>query len=145
MSAEFLKMINEYIIDSIIECDDDEYLSNIGKDGYSSQEDIDFARSFIQATVRELRQERLNASRERYAQSKSQKSGVLDTISTTKPLQEMLTQIISVMQSEEQVPDGLLIAFREQGKTGSEEGIRNIWKSLVELGLIDPEKDENSK
>jgi len=144
MSALFLKIMNEYIIGSIIESSDKEYSSNIGHDDYSSQEGINSARSFIHSAIKEKRQERLTRTKELYAQSRNPKNSILDNLSSRKTIQGMFSQVVSVMQDKERVPEGLLVAFREQGQNGSEEDIRNIWKSLVELGLIDSEQDDHS-
>ena len=51
----------------------------------------------------------------------------------------MLGDIVQAMQGSEHVPNGLLIAFREQSanQAASEEDIKEIWESLYQLGLIE--------
>ncbi len=137
MSIEFIILINSYIIESIIECNDDEYRACIGKEGYSTQEKIDRTKAFIQNTIKEKRNERLSGVRKAFLETKGSTSSLIDKLSNAKPTQEMLEEIVSAIQDTEKVPKGVLIAFREQGENGSEEDIRNIWRSLVELGLID--------
>jgi hypothetical protein len=55
MTLEFIKQINEYVIDSIIEASDEEILACVGSDGYPSQQDIHQARAVITRAVKEQR------------------------------------------------------------------------------------------
>ena len=142
MSIEFIKSVNEYIIESITDCNDEEYRTCIGKEGYSTHEQIDNVKLFIRNTIREKRNERLSKAKESFQKAKTSTSSLVDKLSNSKPIHEMLIEIVSTIQDTNAVPKGILIAFREQGENGSEDDIRNIWRSLVELGLIDIKHDD---
>jgi hypothetical protein len=52
MTLEFIKQINEYVIDSIIEASDEEILACVGSDDYPSQQDIYQARTVITQAIK---------------------------------------------------------------------------------------------
>lgn len=137
MTLEFIKQINEYVIDATVEASDEEILASIGSDGYPSQQDIHQARMMITQAVREQRQYRLSQQKRAF-QAYKQEQKVGQNISHKRTIPEMLSDVVAVMQNQDKVPEGLILAFREQGQDGSEDDIVEIWQNLVELGLIDP-------
>lgn len=137
MTLAFIKQINEYVIDATIEASDEEILACVGSDGYPSQQDIHIAREMITQAVKEQRQYKLSQQRAAFqAYKKEQK--VSQNVPPKRSIPEMLSDIVAAMQNQDKVPEGIVLAFREQGQDGSEDDIIEIWKNLVELGLIDP-------
>jgi len=137
MTLAFIKQINEYVIDATIEASDEEILSCVGSDGYPSQQDIHKAHEIIRQAVKEQRQNRL-AQQKAAFQAYQQEQKVAKNIPPKRSIPEMLSDIVAAMQSQDKVPEGIILAFREQGQDGSEDDITEIWRNLVELGLIDP-------
>lgn len=137
MTLAFIKQINEYVIDATIEAGDEEILACIGSDGYPTQQHIREALSIITQAVNEQR--RLRLSRRKAAfQAYKQDFEIAQNTPPKRSIPEMLSDIVTAMQNQSKVPEGIILAFREQGKGGSEDDIFEIWQNLVELGLIDP-------
>ena len=137
MTLAFIKQINEYVIDSIIEASDEEILACVGSDGYPSQQDIYQARTVITQAIKEQRQLRLSQQRAAF-QAYKQEQEVAQNAPPKRTIPEMLSDIVAAMQNQDKVPEGVILTFREQGQGGSENDIVEIWQNLVELGLIDP-------
>lgn len=137
MTLAFIKQINEYVIEATIEASDEEILACVGSDGYPSQQDIHQARAVITRAVKEQRQYRLSQQRADF-QAYKQEQNVTQNASPNRSIPEMLSDIVAAMQNQNKVPEGIILAFREQGQGGSEDDIVEIWQNLVELGLIDP-------
>ena len=137
MTLIFIKQINEYVIDATLEASDEEILASIGSDGYPSQQDIHLARTTITQAVKKQRQYRLSQQKAAFQAYKQEQKGV-QNFSPKRSISEMLSDIVTAMQSQDKVPEGIILAFREQGQKGSEDNIVKIWQNLVELGLIDP-------
>ena len=137
MTLAFIKQINEYVIEATIEASDEEILACVGSDGYPSQQDIYQARTVITQTIKEQRQLRLSQQREAF-QAYKQEQNVAQYAPPKRTIPEMLSDIVGAMQNQDKVPEGIILAFREQGQSGSEDDIFEIWQNLVELGLIDP-------
>ncbi|WP_299194784.1 hypothetical protein [uncultured Amphritea sp.] len=137
MTLAFIKQINEYVIDATLEANDEEILACVGSDGYPSLRDIHRAQAMIKQTIKEQRQYRLSQQRAAFQVYKQEQKAALN-ISPKRSIPEMLSDIVAAMQNENKVPEGLILAFREQGQGGSEDDIVKIWQNLVELGLIDP-------
>lgn len=137
MTLAFIKQINEYVIDATIEASDEEILACVGSDGYPSQQDIHIVREIITQAVKEQRQYRLSQQRAAFQAYKQEQKATQD-ISPKRSIPKMLSDIVAAMQNQDKVPEGIILAFREQGQDGSEEDIVEIWQNLVELGLVDP-------
>ena len=137
MTLAFIKQINEYAIEATIEASDEEILACVDSDGYPSQQDIYQARTVITQTIKEQRQLRLSQQREAF-QVYKQEQNVAQDAPPKRTIPEMLSNIVVAMQNQDKVPEGIILAFREQGQSGSEDDIFEIWQNLVELGLIDP-------
>ena len=137
MTLEFIKQINQYVIDSILEASDEEILASVGDTGYPSQQDIHQARATITRAVNEQRQYRLYQQKAAFQAYKQEQKSVRNTL-PKKSVSEMLSDIVDAMQNEDRVPEGIILAFRGQGQRENEDDIVKIWQNLVELGLIDP-------
>ena len=142
MTLAFIKQINEYVIDSIVEASDEEILACVGSDGYPSQQDIYLARTVITQAVKEQRQFRLSQQRAAFQEYK-QEQKVAQNEPPKRTIPEMLSDIVAVMQNQNKVPEGIILAFREQGQDGNDDDIFEIWQNLVELGLIDSNDTES--
>ena len=137
MTVAFIKQINEYVIDATTEASDEEILASVGSYGYPSQQDIHQAREMITHSVKEMQRYRLSQQRALF-QSYRQEQKVVQNVPSKRLISEMLSDIVTAMQNQDKVPEGIILAFREQSQDGSEEDIVEIWQNLVALGLIDP-------
>ena len=136
MTLAFIKQINEYVIDAILEASDKEILASVGSDGYPTQQEVQQASTSITQAISEHRANRLSQQQSLFeAHKQNQKN--LQSASKKKSISEMLSDIVSAIQNQDEVPEGIILAFREQGKEGSEDDIAEIWQNLAELGLID--------
>jgi len=142
MSIEFIKQFNESIIEATLEATDEEILSTLRKEGYPTQSDIELVHAYIKQAIKENRRQRLEQKKFEFTEYKNNRVNTIQSVIAKKSIDEMFADIIAVMQKKDKVPDGLLVAFREQSKKTSDEGIEEIWKNLMELGLIDPTDDE---
>lgn len=143
MKLEFIKQINEYVIDATMEASDEEILATIGDSGYPSQNDIHQAREQITLAVKEQRQHRFLQKKADFQAYKQEQKSVQNVLAK-RSIPEMLSDIVEAMQNQEKVPEGIILAFRKQGQNGSEDDIKKIWKNLVELGLIDSDDDNHT-
>ena len=141
MTAQFLREINEHIIDSILEEGDDELLACIGHYGYPSMDEVNAAQAMITLQVQEKKGSRLAQVRADFEAYKKREL-LASSGESQQPVSQMLSDIVSALQNEEGVPKGILVAFREQSLVSTDEGIKEIWADLVELGLIDPPKTD---
>lgn len=137
MTLAFIKQINKYVIDATLEASDEEILACVGSDGYPSQQDIHRALETITRAVKEQRQYRLSQQKAAF-QTYKQEQEDTQNVPLKRSIPKMLSDIVAVMQNQAKVPNGIVLAFREQGQGGSEDDIVKIWRSLVELDLIDP-------
>jgi len=142
MNINFIKQINNYVIESTIEADDDEILSTIGHTNYPTWEDIHSVQDFILTAVKCKRQQRLEKNRALYFDAKKEREHSRAFAKTTKTVSEMFSDIIVAMQDKDKVPKGLLVAFRKQGQDGNDDDIKELWHTLVELGLIEISDDD---
>jgi len=142
MSVSFVKEINDIIADAILESPEEEILSNIGKTGYPSWENVREAKKLAAQAVAESRASRLERVKASYVKDKVNRDVERTAKPLTKNVNQMIADIVQAMQSKgDSIPNGLLVAFREQNKQGSEQDIKEIWENLVSLGLIDPDQD----
>ncbi len=137
MTLAFIKQINEYVIDATLEASDEEIFASIGDAGYPSQQDIHQVLATISQAVKKQRQYRLSQQKAAFQLYKQEQKGVQNT-HPKRTIPKMLSDIVAAMQNKDKVPEGIILAFREQGLSGNEDDIVEIWKNLVELGLIDP-------
>lgn len=137
MNTLFFKQINELIIEADFE--DDNITASIGEEGFPTADEILQIKGFVSEAIDESRKLRLERIKASFNQNRENKSKKMTSVQVGRSLQEMLGDIVKAMQSPEQVPNGLLIAFREQSanQAASEEDIKEIWESLYQLGLID--------
>ncbi len=119
MSINLLREINELVVEADIEQPDNEILSRLGLYGFPNR-----AQRLNQAKL-EYRK-RLDDSERKVISSRS------------LSLADMLQDIVKAMHNPNKVPEGLLVAFREQSQNqeASEDDIREIWESFARLGLI---------
>ncbi len=136
MKLAFIKQINEYVIDAILETSDEEILASVGDNGYPSQQDIHQARAMVMQAVKEQRQYKLSQKKAAFQLYKQKQTNVQNAPSK-RSIAEMLSDIVTTMQNKDKVPEGIILAFREQSQGGSDGDITEIWQNLVELGLID--------
>lgn len=139
MTIAFLRAINEYFIDSVMEADRKDIEGAIGTSGYPTHLDIDRMSNYIADTVQSARTTQLIEKRkafEFYKQTQEHRS--TNIIGEPKSVRDMLSDIVTAISNPDSVPEGLLVAFREQSDGGDDGDIRNIWQDLVKLGLIQP-------
>ncbi|WP_022954812.1 hypothetical protein [Leucothrix mucor] len=138
MTIAFIKQINEYVINATLEASDEAILASVGSDGYPSPQEVQQACAAITQTISQQRANRLSQEQSAFAEYKKNQKNIQNA-QQRRSIPEMLSDIVSTMQKQNKaVPDGIILAFREQGKGDSEEDIIEIWQNLVELGLIDP-------
>jgi len=137
MTIKFLKQLNDDIIESIIESSDEEILSQIGKENYPTWDDITFAEQTVSEIINKKRIERLEKNKQKFSEFKNKNEKTLNSLISIKSIEELLADIVKGMQNKDKVPNGLLVAFREQSHDGNDDAIREIWKSMVKLKLID--------
>lgn len=142
MSREFLKQINEYVIESYLEASDIDILSMVDSPDYPSSEDISTASQIIRQAIQEDKRKRLEKKKAEFAAYKIRQETTDETLSH-RSLDIMISDIVAAMQNTDAIPKGILVAFREQQEHASDEDIAQIWQSLVKLGLIDPNDNDN--
>lgn len=135
MSIEFIKLINDYIIDATLDISDEDILSSITQDATLSWDMISRSQAFLHKTIEGNRQARLTQKKAEYQTYKTFKDNALKITAAQRTLNDMLSDIVMAIQNDT-VPKPISMAFREQSKTDNDDAIRQIWKSLVELGLI---------
>jgi len=142
MKVTFVKEINDMIADTIMEDSDDEILACIGEVGYPPWKIVNEARSMMLGLITENRVSRLKNIKASYRLDKENRSILKAAKLAAKGLDEMIADIAKAMQlKSDEIPNGLIVAFREQSKQGNEEDVRDIWENLVSLGLIDIQSD----
>lgn len=145
MTITFLRTIDKLISESIIEADDIEIAAMIGNPGCPSDSDIDAAKLVTLRAVENSRAKTL-ADRQQafaaYRQSLAEQT--IKTSQTSRPIALKLRDIVNALSNTESTPEGILMAFREQGDGGSDDDIEKIWQDMVALGLIKPEMQDDS-
>lgn len=141
MSTALFQEVNNLIIEAIFEADEQETLSLIGTEGYPAAETITEIQAMLLRNIQANREKRLKQAKNDFARDKA---GIAEKImcrASSLSVENMLADIVKAMQNTEKVPEGILLAFREQSqnKENSEEDIREIWDSLARLGLIEDE------
>ncbi|TNE75241.1 MAG: hypothetical protein EP334_10675 [Gammaproteobacteria bacterium] len=143
MNLEFVKQINEYVIESLLEATDEDILSNVGSPNYPTSEDITTASQLIQQAIQEDKRKRLEQKKAEFAAYNISKE-ITSKVLLRRPITNMIADIVAAMQNTNEIPEGVLVAFREQQEDASDEDIALIWQNLVELGLIDPNDNDQT-
>ena len=138
MTKAYLRSLNELIIQSTLEASDDEISLLIDSPGGILFEKIRSICTGIDAQVKKYRDDRLIKQKQDFIAWQGQQRDSIEKAISKINIDDMLKDIVAVMTRPDKVPEGLLLAFREQSGTISDEGIFETWKNLVELGLIDP-------
>ena len=142
MNLEFIKQINEYVIEAILETDDHESLALIDQTNWPSKIDINNAKAVISQKIAARQKQILIQKRAEFQAYKIVKKNFQETQKPNRTVTEMLSDIVKSMQNKDTLPEGLLMAFREQGQGGSDDDIKKIWKKLVDLGVINSNEDD---
>ena len=142
MSIRFLQHINDLIIET--DTDESEILALVGQDGFLTAQEIEDVKTFIQDAIADNRKARLDQVKADFIRNRAQASKKLADTKRDRSLSDMLGDIVKAMQNTDRVPEGILLAFREQStnQAASEQDIRDIWESLLQLGLIDIEGNQ---
>lgn len=141
MSLEFIKQINDFVIDSYMDASDEEILSLLDRPDYPTRAQVSGALEMIQRSIKSENRSRLEQKRAEFTAHKIKKQQSITSL-LNKPIASMIADIATAMQKTDEVPEGLLIAFRNQ-ENSSDEDIVKLWQDLADLGLIDSQ-DENS-
>jgi len=143
MSIRFLQHINDLIIEADI--DETEILALVGQDGFLTAQEIEDVKTFIHDAIADNRKARLDQVKADFIRNRAQESKRLADTKRNRSLSDMLGDIVKAMQNTDRVPEGILLAFREQStnQAASEQDIREIWESLLQLGLIDIEGNQD--
>jgi len=136
MSIAFLEEIDELIAQATIEATEEDIKNSFG----ASPEfllSLQKINAVINQAVTENRKTRLNALRSAFTSSKENTANIRK-ISATRSIDKMLSEIAAVIKNKNSsIPEGMILAFRNQGVAASDEDIKNMWHKLVDLGLID--------
>lgn len=143
MTKAYLRSLNELIIQSTIEASDEEASSLIDSPHGISYEKITAIRNNINVQIKKYRDARLEKLKQDFIESQRQQLLSVEKAAANLTIESMLRSIAAVMNRSENLPEGLLLAFREQSGQVGDEAIIEAWKNLVELGLIDPNDIEN--
>lgn len=143
MSREFIKQINEYVIESLLDTSDDEILSMVDSPGYPTSEEIAVAAQLIQHSLKEEKRRRLEQKKAEFAAHKLHQVSAFEAL-LRRSVGTMISDIVTAIQKTDAIPEGILLAFREQQENASDDDIARIWQSLVELGLIEPYDDDQA-
>lgn len=143
MTLKFIQQINEYVIGSIFEANDQEVLSRIDSSGYPTSDDIANATQLIQQVIQEEKRRRLTKRKAEFAAYKASQE-FTQVSAERRSVSAMIADIATALQNKDEVPQGILLAFRDQQDHASDEDIVRIWESLVELGLIDPDDKDST-
>lgn len=143
MNKAYLRSLNELIIQSTLEASDEETSSLIDSPYGISYEKITAIRNDINVQIKKYRDVRLEKLKKDFMESQRQQKISIEKAAANLTIDSMLKSIAAVMTHSEGLPEGLLLAFREQNGQVGDEAIIEAWKNLVELGLIDPNDIEN--
>lgn len=143
MTKAYLRSLNELIIQSTLEESDEEISSLIDSPHGISYEKIAVIGNDINVQIKKYRDARLKKLKQHFMESQSQQQSSVEKAAAKLTIDSMLKSIAAVMNRSDELPEGLLLAFREQSGQVGDEAIIEAWKNLVELGLIDPNDIEN--
>lgn len=137
MRPRFLNHMNDLIADSYLEMSDEEITSLIQSDEVKVASAANRIKSILDDMVKNSRAKQLASVRKRFYSHENfipQEA----IASNVKSLDEMIKDIVDVLQNKsESVPNGIVIAFRNQSRISDDKSIQEIWSDLVSLGLID--------
>lgn len=143
MTKAYLRSLNELIIQSTLEATEEDISLLIDSPNGISREQISAIRNNINDQIKDYRDARLRKQREEFMASRNQQQRSLQKAAANVSIDSMLKGIAAVMSRPGGVPEGLLLAFREQSGKVGDEAIIEAWNNLVELGIIDPNDTEN--
>lgn len=137
MSINLLREINELVVEADIEQPDNEILSRLGLYGFPTLSQLSEIQTALSNAIIVNRAERLNQAKLEYRKRLDDSERRVIS-SRSLSLADMLQDIVKAMHNPNKVPEGLLVAFREQSQNqeASEDDIREIWESFARLGLI---------
>lgn len=144
MNLELIKQINEYVIESLLEAEEQEILSCIDSPDYPSSQDIGEASQRIRSAIQESKRLRLAERKAAFAAHQANQADASED-SKRRTAAEMVADIAKALQKRDNVPEGLLLAFREQQDNATDEDVARIWRDLVALGLIDPDDTDSER
>lgn len=141
MSLRLLQELNHLIIEGDIEQSDEDVLAQLGRNGFPSLSQLTALQASLSQAISYSRAERLASAKSAFNQHLVDSKKAFLSFRNLS-MSDMLQDIVQAMQNSEKVPDGLLMAFREQSQNqeASEDDIREIWESFVRLGLIDTDE-----
>lgn len=137
MGLQFLEEIEELISEATIDVDAEEILDEIKPDDHVLQEQMQRIDAVLESCVKESRERRLLENRHAFEQSKLLKAATLRSSRAKKTVGEMIADIAHIMGSGRNIPQGLIVEFRELSQGGSDDDIQQIWENLAELGFFD--------
>lgn len=141
MTVAFVQMLNEYVIDSLFEADAAEITASIGGNDFPTQEAIDSSRKHMLDAIAESRILLLKRMRNEYEHANELKAvRNSDAITAVRSVPNMLSDIVAALSNSDKTPEGIVLAFRNQGANGDDNDIQKIWQDLVDLGLIRPDE-----
>ncbi|AXS84540.1 hypothetical protein [Marinobacter sp. Arc7-DN-1] len=144
MNFELIKQINEYVTESLLEAEEQEILSCIDSPDYPSSQDISEASQLIQSAIQESKRRRLAERQAAFAAHQASHADSSEG-SRRRTASEMVADIAKALQNRDNVPQGLLLAFREQQNNATDEDVARIWRDLVALGLIEPDDTDSDR
>lgn len=144
MSVRLFEEINEMLIESSFECADSEVMSSLGENGYPDENTVCNVQSELLKAINKNREKRLKTVRSDFLSFESKVSNNASDISENMSDEAMISDIALVMSGNHNVPEGIMIAFREQSQSSKfdRNDIQKIWKDLYELELIKREDKE---
>ena len=136
MSIAFLEEINELIAQATIDATEED-IQILFESSPEFSLALQKMNAVINQAVTQNRKARLNALRSAFASNKENAENIRN-ISVTRSIEKMLSDIASVIKNKNSsLPEGVSLAFRNQGLAASDEDIKDMWQKLVDLGLID--------
>ena len=143
MSNALIAEINYLIAEGDIEQTDAEIFASLGKNGFPTLDEITKLQDLLNKHIISNRAKRLEAKKAAFKQHQVESSRKMRS-SKKVSIADMIQGIAQAIQNPK-APEGLIVAFREQStnKATSEEDITEIWKSFVQLGLIDIDENDD--
>lgn len=145
MTLKFINKMNELIADSYLEMSDEEIRLLIHSPNGPAEHEISSIKNILDQQVKVSRAKQLASARKQF---EDHRNVVNDrTIrSADTSVDAMIKNIVDVLQNKSNsVPNGIVLAFRNQSKMSDEKSIQEIWSDLVDLGLINPNDNGEEK
>ena len=139
MKLNFIESLNELIARSYLEMSDTDVVSLMDEDGVPASEEIGKIQEMLSQQVKASRARQLTLARERFAE-KTSRSHKSIGMAPARTIDSMIRDIVDALQNNaNSVPQGILMAFRNQQEQADDSSIHEIWNDLVNLGLIIPD------